>query len=262
MTWAGRRQITILGAVFILAMIPFAIAIWKQLNKPPTCFDGKQNGAERGVDCGGACKNFCPFEVTDPVVKWSRAFRVTDTVWSAVAYVENQNANAALTVIPYEFKLYDANRNPVATRRGVTYMNPNGVVAIFEGGIRVDGKPPVFTTFQFLKDPAWIPIGNVSSYPALITKDQLLVDDQGRTRLTAMIKNPSIAYSIKTIDVTALLYDKEGNAITASKTIVESVAKEGSAPVVFTWPGLLNDNVARVEFIPRYNFLDVNSIQR
>lgn len=260
MTWAGRRQIAILSTVFIVGVSPFAYLIWKQLNKPPTCTDGKHNGTERGVDCGGVCKNFCPFEVTDPVVKWSRAFRVTDTVWSAVAYVENQNMNAAISAMPYEFKLYDAKRNLIATRRGVTYLNPNGVAAVFEGGIRVDGKIPVFTIFQFLKDPEWVPVGAVSSYPALLTKDQMITDDQERTRLNALVQNPSRLFALQNIDVVALLYDREGNALAASKTIVESIAKENSTPVVFTWPQSLKEKVARIELIPRYNLLDKTSI--
>lgn len=262
MTWAGRRQIAILSVVFILGVSPFAYLIWKQFNKPPTCTDGKHNGAERGIDCGGVCKNFCPFEVTDPVVKWSRAFRITDAVWSAVAYVENQNTNAALSVIPYEFKLYDADRNLIATRRGVTYINPNGVTAVFEGGIRVDGKIPVFTIFQFLKDPEWVPVGATSLYPALITKDQLITEEQNRTRLNALIQNSSRIFSIQVIDVVALLYDKEGNVLAASKTIVDGVAKEGAAPIVFTWPQLLKDKVARVEIIPRYNLLDTSVLKK
>jgi hypothetical protein len=69
LSWGARRQLMIIGTfVAIIVVIALAIIIPK-LNTKPTCSDGKQNGTEQGVDCGGACSKLCAFQTTDVVVK-------------------------------------------------------------------------------------------------------------------------------------------------------------------------------------------------
>ena len=56
------------------------------------------------------------------------------------------------------------------------------------------------------------------------------------------------------MDVVAILYDKNDNAIAASKTVVAKIGGESSQVVYFTWPQtILKADVRTIEVIPRFN---------
>ena len=55
------------GVVVVLAGIIFSI-FWSVFYRAPTCNDRVQNGDEKGIDCGGSCKNLCTSDALTPVV--------------------------------------------------------------------------------------------------------------------------------------------------------------------------------------------------
>ena len=73
----------------------------------PTCFDGKQNQDESGVDCGGVCEKVCSFQAVKPNIIWSRSFKVSEGIYNAIAYIENPNIRAEAFAVPYVFKIFD-----------------------------------------------------------------------------------------------------------------------------------------------------------
>ena len=76
MTWALKRQIFYVGVLVLFFSIAGFLIIYPKLSKSPTCFDGRQNGEELGVDCGGACAKACVAQVDNISVLWSRAFKI------------------------------------------------------------------------------------------------------------------------------------------------------------------------------------------
>ncbi len=156
MTWSGRRQLIILAIVAVAALILILLIV--PLRKDPTCFDGKFNGNEKGIDCGGDCPLLCTQQTSDIVALWTRVFEVVPSVYNVVVYIENQNVNGALYSIPYEFRLYDEENVFIAKREGETFISPNSNSAIFESAINVGNRVPVRATFEFTAQPQWIQI--------------------------------------------------------------------------------------------------------
>ncbi len=258
MSWSSKRRFTyasILAAGFLFVAF---LLIYPSVSKAPTCVDGKQNGDEVGIDCGGSCINFCPSEVAPLRVLWQRAFPVTGSVYSLLAYVENQNATAMIDRVPYEFRLYDADNQFITLRDGETYITPNGRMAIFEAGVNVGNRPPRRVTFEFLnKNPTWTKVdAEKLKSVKLTTKDVLVADTDSTPRLTATMQNNTI-YDIPQVDVFAILYDSEENAIAVSKSLFSPVGKNSETPLIFTWPEPFDRTVARTEIIPKF---DVNTI--
>jgi hypothetical protein len=72
------------------------------------------------------------------------------------------------------------------------------------------------------------------------------------TRLTATLENTS-RYSFTNMDVVAILYNADDNAITASKAVLPSLRAEQSATMTFTWPFQLPEKAVRIEIVPRFN---------
>lgn len=53
MTWALKRQIFYIGILLLVIFIFGFLLISSSLNRTPSCTDGRKNGDETGVDCGG-----------------------------------------------------------------------------------------------------------------------------------------------------------------------------------------------------------------
>ncbi len=253
MTWAFKRQVFDLFIFFaVLAFFGFLI-IYPYLKHEPSCSDGRQNGVETGVDCGGMCLRAC-MEDTDPVsIIWSRAFKVIPGRYNAVAYIENHNQNKAVDKIHYRFRFADENNVYIGKREGVTFIPPSGNFAVFEPAIDLGNSIPVYTTFEFTEPPVWgqVTREKVNQLKILVSNIVLEGEDTA-PRLSATIKNSSL-FTIPEVNVVAILYDKLGNAISVSQTYLEVLAGEEVRDINFTWPEPLPSTVITKEIIPMFN---------
>jgi len=253
MTWALKRQILyILGLLIFLGAIALYF-LWPYINRPPTCFDGKKNGIEAGVDCGGNCARACAFEVDRLSVFWSRAFEVVPGRYNAVAYIENQNPNKIIRNIKYRFRFADKDNLYIGQREGETFIPPAGKFAVFEPAINLGNSVPVYTTFEFSEAGVW---ENVD--PALVDQLNILISDINFTnedtipKLSAVIRNNSL-FIIPELNAVAILYDEFNNALSASSTYVPLLNRESSVNINFTWRSPMPKKVFTKEIIPMYN---------
>jgi hypothetical protein len=256
-TWALKRQIFFL-TIFILLLTSLGfIFIYPYFNKPPTCFDNKQNGEEDGVDCGGLCARACLNKLDKLSVIWARSFQVVPGRYNAVAYVENQNKDVAVNKINYRFRFADKNNVYIGKREGSTTIPPSGKFAIFEPAIDVGHSVPVYTSFEFTEVPdfVFVPSEKVKQLNITVSKISLTGEDQSPS-LSAEIKNNSL-FTIPNINVIAILYDENRNALASSRTYVDVLEKEEVKDVYFTWPEAIVGKVIIKEIIPVYNIFEV-----
>ncbi len=253
MTWAFKRQFAYLSILIVFFLGLGFLFAYPYINSKPTCSDAKQNGAETGIDCGGSCARACNFEVDRLSVVWARSFRVTDGRYNAVAYVENQNINTAIYRIKYRFRFADKDNLYIGMREGETFVPPSGKFAIFEPAIGVGNSTPVYTTFEFTETPVWVKVPKEEIEKMKVVVSDIRLEDETTTpRMTADMKNGSL-YNIPEVNVVALLYDKEGNAVSVSRTFVDVLRGEQTVPLSFTWPEPFQTPVVLKEIIPMYN---------
>ena len=211
LSWSKQRKFLYTTVFSVIAAALLLFVYIQFFTNAPDCFDGKFNGDEKGIDCGGSCALFCADQTRSPVVLWSRSFEVAPHTYTAAAYVQNPNPGAAARNVAYSFQLFD-DKNLLVTERV-------GVINI----------PPV-QTVPFI-DPN-INVGN-----------QYLAADG--SQLSATIKNESIENADK-VTVTAVLFDRDGVARAASRSIIARIPRKGSQDVVFTWVGGVK-NIVRAE---------------
>ncbi len=253
MTWAFRRQLIYMAGVAIFfGLLGFWVG-YPYFNKPPTCNDGKKNGDESGVDCGGSCQLVCFFEVDQLSVLWTRSFQVIPGRYNAVAYIENKNENTVVNKIKYRFRFADANNIYIGKREGETYIPRAGKFAIFEPAVDMGNSVPVYTTFEFMEIPVWVkaPEEKIDQINVMVY-DISLEGENEKPRLSAKVKNDSF-FIIPDINVVAILYDAEGNAINVSRTFLDELRSGQSAQINFTWLLPFKDKVVTREIIPLYN---------
>ncbi len=257
MTWAFKRQIFYLAILVVFFSVFGFLIVRPYFNKAPTCNDRKQNGNEAGVDCGGSCLFACPSQVEDISVLWARSFRVVSGRYNAVAYLVNHNKNVAAQKINYRFRFADSENLYVGKREGSAFIPPSGNFAIFEPGIDVGYSTPVYTTFEFTQIPKWVQVGEEKLDQLKVsTSNIVLADERTSPVLSATIQNNSF-FIIPEMDVVAILYDTNNNAVSASRTFVENLRAEEKRNISFTWPEPLPGEVVTKEIIPMFNIFSV-----
>jgi hypothetical protein len=255
MTWAAKRKLTYLGLVVLCFAVVLFLYLYPKFTVPPTCTDAKQNGNERGVDCGGACARICVEDTTPLVVKWSRSYAVAKGYYNAFAYVENQNISAASREVSYEFTLFDEKNLFIASRQGKTYVPPNGRFAVFEPAIATGERVPKNTLFRFTSTPVWVSAKDRFSDLKLLTSTESPTNLDVAPKLKGVVENASL-YTIKNINVFAIIYDSNGNALGTSATQINGISSGVKKDVFFTWRTPFDGEAKRVELLTQFNIFE------
>ena len=258
MTWAAKRQLLYILILFVFLFGVGFFVSYPYLHEAPTCFDSKQNGNEIGVDCGGSCARSCVSEVEPISILWSRAFQVAPGRYNAVAYLENKNKDNAIDQIKYIFTFADKNNVVIGKRTGETTLPPFGKFAVFEPAIDVGVSTPIYTTFEFTEVPIWKKVSQskVDQLQLLINNIDL-ENETTNPRMSATIKNQSL-FNIPDLSVVTILYDTEGNAVSASRTYLNFLKANESTDINFTWPEPFSKPIVTKEILPIYNIFDVD----
>lgn len=230
--WAFWRRVQY-GTGFFLVFASLVGGLYAlYLYTPASCLDQKENGREGGVDCGGRCARICTAEVEQPVVKWVRAFRVTEGQYNAVAYIENRNVNSGSPYLGYTITLSD--RDGVITeRKGETAIPPNTVFPLFEGRIATGDRVPTEATIAFDDDQVWV--NAVSNGEEFKMERRELTGADDKPVLTATLRNETLDEAVD-VDVVATIFNREGTALTASRTKIPSFPPRSERVITFTWP--------------------------
>lgn len=238
MSWASKRQFKYLLIVLGVFLLLIFWIVYPMIFKEQTCFDGKLNQDETGIDCGGSCSQICSEDALSPIIVWSRAFPVTGSIYNLVAFIENPNKDAAIYKANYEFRVYNTENKLIGRREGSTFIPPNQQFAVFEPRFDLGESEIRSISFEFIPPFAWHkkePILNV--LPVKVDR-VVFENDFNLPSLKARVKNDSI-YDIPAFDVIAILYDVDNNAVNVSKTQKEGLASNSSLSVSFTWPEAL-----------------------
>ncbi len=248
--WGRRRQLIYL-AIFVLIVAAIAGTAFYRYQPVESCTDGRQNGGETGIDCGGACAQVCKDEIAPLKIVWSRVLPISTGFYAAVARVENPNLEAGVRKLKYTFRLVGADNILVTYRSGTTFVNPGESFIVFEGGINtLNGRPTqAFFTFE---TPDW---QKASEELPLVVVDSKTFINTAPARLASTINNRSITDLTK-VEVTALLSDAAGNALTAGQTYIDNLSRESSQTAFFAWPDKLPLAPTFIDLYPRVSIFD------
>ena len=230
LSWRSRKQITYLS-IFILIIVAiiafFTWYLWPQ----PTCFDGKQNQGEEGIDCGGPCAEKCFGKVKDLIVLWTRVFKVSEGQYDAAALIENPNLTAGSPVLRYQFRVYDADNILIAIRQGETFLNPQERFVIFEPTIDTGKRIPQ-RAFIEISDIDW---KYIEKKPTSLVVAKKEFQNLPFPTLQIQIKNSSV-FPVKDVFIAGVLFDEEGNVIGVSSTKLDRIEAQSTQLASFTWP--------------------------
>lgn len=232
----------------ILAVLIYVV--WASFfNAAPTCFDGAQNGTELGIDCGGSCSLVCSNIAKDPTVLWARVFPAGTNAYTAAAYVQNNNLGSGAKGVRYSFQLFDDRNALVKEVEGTVDLPPVQVVPVIMPNINVGNRTVSRVQFAFTQRPVWRSV-LAKNIPTLLLSQQNLNDDA--SRLSATINNQTLI-DAKNVTVVAVLFDNQGVARAASRSLVAGIGSHSFEQVTFTWPNGTPDIVrAEITVLPSF----------
>jgi hypothetical protein len=251
LSWSDRRKYTY-SSVVILILLALVWGLYSAFfSAAPLCSDGVQNGDEQGVDCGGSCSLLCTFQTKEPVVSWARSFLTSTStdpsaahLYTAAAYVQNPNIGAGAHRAAYSFQLFDTDNHLIVEKAGITELPPVPTVPIIEPNIKTGSRTVARTLFTFSALPSWHLVA-AGAIPRMEIGSQQLSSDG--SRLSLVLSN-NTTQDARNVTVVGVLFDAQGAALAASKSVIPVLGKKSSQDVVFTW-GSGTTGVVRAEII-------------
>jgi hypothetical protein len=252
--WAGKRRLFIIGGFALAGVVLLAILAFALFYRAPSCTDGKHNGSETGIDCGGSCELLCRADVLAPNVSNPPAFARAVSYagrTDVVAYVENRNRNAEAKDAPYVIELFDAEGRRLGSREGIMDIPARSVVPVFAPGVIQGVGTAVRAFVSFEDDVRWrTPRGAED----LLTLGVPQIVTGVNPRVRVPVENRS-ASAMPDRTLVAVIYGAGGSIVAASQTVVRALPAYGTAEAVFTWyepfpEGALRAEVRAVPVLP------------
>ncbi len=234
--WAVKRRLIYGGIVLIILSTISTIVFFVYLYRAPTCSDGIKNGDEKGVDCGGSCKNLCLNDTLTPIVQWAKIFNVSGDVYTAVAYIQNPNITSSNPKASYKFRIYDENRRLISEKDGYVSIPKNKMFAVFETNLIFKDQNPKFVDFEFIDYSLWQK--DLEKEPEIVV-DYGTLQSTSSPRITGKVTNNSLK-NIPGLELDVFVLDSKENVVAASRSFVENLAKGTTQDFVFTWPRRFN----------------------
>ena len=222
----GAKQI-IFGLVILVVISLIGYGIYNTFLKPaPTCFDNIQNQGETGIDCGGPCvscdlKSLKPIQVDQGWPKW---FKTTTSTSGVVAEIYNPNPDWAASDFSYRFDIKDQFGAIIQSVSGNSFIYGGELKYLVEPRINLDAGKIASTTLT-VSDPQWISVNDFSRPDVEI--QSVKTEKTDMLYVSGKVVNRSES-DFSNFAVYSLVYNKDGQFIAASKTIVDSVPKFGS----------------------------------
>ena len=228
--WRTKKQLFYFAIFALIISVILGGIVW-YFWPEPTCTDNRKNGGEEGIDCGGPCTP-CLAEIKDISILWTRFFKIREGSYDTATLIENSNLFAGASSVKYTFKLYDINNVLIVVREGSTFINPSERQIIFESNIPTGPRTPRYVYIEIEKEKNWKYVKKEKSFFSVVKKDFV---NYPFPRLSIEIRN-ELFNDVKNVLVTAVLYDKEGNAQGVSVTKVDLIPAELIRSAFLTWP--------------------------
>ncbi len=246
-SWSKRRK-TLYTTFIAIVVVGFIIVPgFYFFYKAPTCNDRIKNGNEQDIDCGGLCERLCQSAFLAPSLAWTRFEEVAPSMYNLAAYIVNPNTTAEARNVPYHIILYDDRGVIITDTKGVVTLPPHRNTIAFQGAVNVGKRIPARAFFGFTNAPNWYKQSDQLS--AISVGEKKYTEDEAGSSLTVSLKNNSV-YSLINISVYTVLYDKDGNALGFSKTVLDEIPPQSSVIAPFTWPINRQGKVISIEVLP------------
>lgn len=209
------KQFAFGSVVFITAGIIATGVYYFYLKPAPSCFDNQQNQKETGTDCGGPCIP-CEVKGLALITEEVKTFPAGENKATLLARVKNPSPNFPAS-FSYKFNLGGTLLDE--TLRGKTIIAPGAGKYLVIPGVAFPAEDIKNINLE-ISELNWLSENKTKIRDIGITIETNVKED--RITVTGTLTNSS-ATSFPRVDLTALLFSKEGEILNASMTRLEKV---------------------------------------
>jgi hypothetical protein len=224
--WRKRKKFII--AVFPLALLILVIAIIIIASRPAaTCFDGKKNNNEAGIDCGGPCAS-CGVKYAAPLeIISSDILGIGQNASELVIKVRNSNADYGAR-FSYQINVISLLGAKVSEASGESFILPHSEKYLIEPKLAfkaVDlsrAEVIITKTEWFGVDKSSVDLFDIYDRQARV----LEATESGYLEVSGKIAN-KISHDFPAVDLTFVIYSKTGRLLYAAKTEISNLKANG-----------------------------------
>ena len=228
------------------------------LRPEPSCFDGRQNQDERGLDCGGRCLKVCVPETAVlrvrgavdilPLATASGTVRV-----SLLGEVENPEREFAAKNFLYTFDLFDAEGRTLASFSDTAYMYASEIRYLVLPNRVVPGGVLPHSGRLTISGIEWTPEARMPR-PKIAVNVQSAADE-GATFVARGIITNQDSLPFRHVELLGLFYSTEGELLGVSEAELETLAPSDQRDFAIFHPPLESLDPTRTRvFATAYNF--------
>lgn len=229
--WSSRRKLIIVGIVasFVIVLTVIAYFIFRPER---TCFDGKKNQGESGVDCGGSCSAQCKNEKQELKILWTKTFDMGGGIYDVASLVENPNLDAAVSDFKYTVELLDESGRVILSNPLSTFANAGDHFLLFAGGLNTGGITAVNARLTISPDYQFARSAIKKEKEVSVVSYNLISPDN-KPRLVADIQNETTK-SFTNLPITVVISDKNG-PVAVSQTFIDELGPREKKTITYTW---------------------------
>lgn len=228
----------------------FFTAVFLIVRPSATCFDGRMNGGETGMDCGGPCSADCP-EIFDP-----EPFVIREAVsvpgnrsgeYDAVVRVYNPNDMIGASSIGYDLILRDASGAEVGRMPGTGFILPQESKYVLGLGIPVSGIPAAVEIV--FRDALWQRFSGYQERPELSVyqaRYEKVSSGPFFGEALGTLRNDS-PFDFRSVAVTVVLRDVSGVPVALNRTEMNTLLSGDVRDFMLRFPNAFPGEVATVD---------------
>lgn len=245
------KRLTII-VIYIFAFLGMGLGMYMWLRPAATCFDGKQNQNEGGIDCGGICSQMCIENVTGQplVIEEATAFLAGEGSYDAVMRVTNPNNAVGAKTFRYRLELLDARGQVVGETKGESWVLPQETKTLLAFGVVASESPA--KTVLTIEDVTWTKLVNYDIEPKLGVYNQTYLPSSRSGELggvaTGLITNES-DYDFRLVTIKVVLRDASGKPLAINQTDRRTFLSGEQHSFRLVWPAPFGGGVSTVEVV-------------
>ena len=223
---------TLYGSIFLIII---ALIIWWVVSlvytPNPTCFDNSQNQGEEGIDCGGPCIS-CEVKSLKPITIQNKSIIPLGDEVGVVIELINPNTEWAAKSFDYTLTLKDQFGSTVQAIAGNSFIYAGEFKDVILPRISASSTA-VATVDMIIQNPQW-------EQKESFRKPEVEIQETGTTYNQGIIVSAKInnkeTQALVNVDVAALVFNRSGVLIGASKTRIDSLPAFESKQVRIIFP--------------------------
>ncbi|MCA9365199.1 MAG: hypothetical protein KC736_04875 [Candidatus Moranbacteria bacterium] len=256
-----KQIVVIISYIVLFSLI--GLLIYQSTKPDPTCFDGRKNQDEIGVDCGGVC-GVCP-EVPN-----AKDLSVVETAivpagqgsYKALIVVQNPNEQYGARDFLYTVTVRDSAGNIIHTLKSNDFILPKTQKDIIIP--RFDAETTPTQIEVEISGAVWEKFTNYTEAPEItITRQkyEVLANSTQYAKVYGLVNNKS-PYDFNTITITIVLRGADGAPLALLKTEQRTMSagqnRDFTIPVPYAFPGnvISVDTQAHVDVFNTQNFIN------